>query len=266
LFCFCFGLVWFVTRYLGVAAEWNDTGWWVGYISCAYVIGRLVTSTTWGMLATSYGKRPVILVSALILTISHIMLGISTSITWALVVRFCAGAGNGILPALCSTSKQGCAITNDSKGRNGFAGGIEQQDIYCGSGGLAYMVWACGLIVGPGAIGLLLPEFSSTGTKQNSSHPFLEPCFFAAGFSMIVFILCWLHLNEKQMDAGVRAVASTSVLEWRKIFEDGTVAREPGSPVYQSNVSRCLSVTFCICVVRLKKQMPSHSSPFQLLS
>jgi hypothetical protein len=224
----------FLVRYLGLVTEWNDTGWWVGYISCAYVMGRLITFTAWSALATAFGKRAVILTSLMVLTISHILLGLSTSITWVVIVRFCAGAGNGILPALCSTPKQGRAITNDFKGSNENIR-IEQQNVYYGSG-LAYMVWACGLVAGPGMIGLLLPEVPA-GRQSMGNHPFLEPCFFAAGVSMIVFILCWLHLNEKQTDAGVRAVASTSLLEWRKVFEDGSVVPDPGSPVYVSNVS-----------------------------
>lgn len=71
-------------------------GFRAGYIAGSFMIGRLVSSTLWGLFSDKFGRKPVLAIGCLTITVTSILFGFCTHYVWALVVRFLGGLGNGI--------------------------------------------------------------------------------------------------------------------------------------------------------------------------
>ena len=87
--------------YFGVTSDRNATGFWVGLLASALMLGRVISSPIWGCIIDSWGRKPVTQLALASMAILCILFGISTSMIYALVIRFLLG----VLTPLTISSK-----------------------------------------------------------------------------------------------------------------------------------------------------------------
>lgn len=63
------------------------TGFYAGYLSSAFMFGRLVGSYFWGYVADRYGRLPVLYVGLCSIAIFSVAFGLSTVFVWAVAFR-----------------------------------------------------------------------------------------------------------------------------------------------------------------------------------
>ncbi|KAM0940990.1 putative major facilitator, sugar transporter, major facilitator superfamily [Dioscorea sansibarensis] len=61
------------------------------------MLGRALTSMSWGTFADRYGRKPAIVLSIISLIIFNTLFGLSTNFWMAIATRFLLGCFNGIL-------------------------------------------------------------------------------------------------------------------------------------------------------------------------
>ncbi|XP_065018373.1 probable peptide/nitrate transporter At3g43790 isoform X1 [Musa acuminata AAA Group] len=92
-----FPFLYFMTQDLHVAKREEDIGFYAGFVGSAFMIGRVLTSVFWGIVADRYGRKPVIVISIISVILFNTMFGLSTSYWMALVSRLLLGCFNGLL-------------------------------------------------------------------------------------------------------------------------------------------------------------------------
>lgn len=73
----------------------NKVAKWAGITSAVFSLSQAVTGIAWGRASDRFGRKPVILVGMICTMLTSLMFGFSRSLTWAIVARSLAGAGNG---------------------------------------------------------------------------------------------------------------------------------------------------------------------------
>jgi MFS family permease len=79
---------------LGLVNNINVAGYYAGTISSSLFAGRLISSYYWGVIADTYGRKPVLYVACTSLSILSIVFGLSTNIYIATISRFILGNKN----------------------------------------------------------------------------------------------------------------------------------------------------------------------------
>ncbi|CAL9230207.1 unnamed protein product, partial [Arabidopsis halleri] len=46
----------------GVAKTERDIGFYTGFVACSFMLGRALTSVSWGIVSDRYGRKPIIIV------------------------------------------------------------------------------------------------------------------------------------------------------------------------------------------------------------
>lgn len=65
----------------------NASGYYAGYVSSAFMVGRVGSSYFWGRFADRHGRLPVIYMGLISMVVLSIAFGLSTSLLWALGCR-----------------------------------------------------------------------------------------------------------------------------------------------------------------------------------
>ena len=76
---------------LGLVNNVNIAGYYAGTISSSLFAGRLISSYYWGVIADTYGRKPVLYAACASLSILSIVFGLSTNIYMATISRFVLG-------------------------------------------------------------------------------------------------------------------------------------------------------------------------------
>lgn len=63
------------------------TGFYAGYITSAFMVGRVGSSYFWGRFADRYGRLPVVYIGLWSMAVLSIAFGLSTTFAWALGCR-----------------------------------------------------------------------------------------------------------------------------------------------------------------------------------
>ncbi|KAG7012840.1 Protein ZINC INDUCED FACILITATOR-LIKE 1 [Cucurbita argyrosperma subsp. argyrosperma] len=92
-----FPFLYFMVRDFNIAEKVEDIGYYSGFIGASFMIGRLLTSVFWGIVADRYGRKPVILFGIISLIIFNTLFGLSLNYWMAVITRFLLGSLNGIL-------------------------------------------------------------------------------------------------------------------------------------------------------------------------
>jgi hypothetical protein len=81
----------------GMSETVDGAGYYAGWITGTFMIGRTATGLLWGMASDRYGRRPCLLVTMFNVALFGLLLGFSTSFTMAVLLRLAIGLGNGFM-------------------------------------------------------------------------------------------------------------------------------------------------------------------------
>ncbi len=160
----------YMVRDFGVAR--GDVGFYAGVLASAYNVAQLPAGVFWGRISDVYGRIPVLFVGLVGQAISLLLLGVSTSVPFALVARFVGGLLNGNAGVSRAVMKE---ITTSENRAHGFS--------------LFGMAWGIGFFIGPILGGVLsrpadaFPELLRGSVLE--AHPYLLPCMCAALNSLV---------------------------------------------------------------------------------
>ncbi|KAL0397369.1 UNVERIFIED_CONTAM: protein ZINC INDUCED FACILITATOR-LIKE 1 [Sesamum calycinum] len=130
-------------RDFGIAKREEDIGYYAGFIGSSYMLGRALTSMTWGTIADRYGRKPVIIIGCAAVVVFNTLFGLSINFWMAITTRFLLGSLNGLLGPIkayaCETVRE------------------EYQSLALSAVSTA---WGTGLIIGPALGGFLLRKVS----------------------------------------------------------------------------------------------------------
>ncbi|EDO39929.1 predicted protein [Nematostella vectensis] len=193
----------------------QEAGYSAGLIASAYFMGRAVSGYFWGMLSDKFGRRPIMLISVLMLASTTLMFGFSESVTWAVATRAAAGFSNGvigtaktIISEICDNSNQDLWDSN-SRCYYKYEGGNFLES-YLISGPfltqalgitMVTVAWTTGMVLGP-AIGGYLAEpgekYPSTFSPGSLFHrfAFLMPNAINSALLMVGFLALFFGLQE----------------------------------------------------------------------
>ncbi|MCG7493583.1 TCR/Tet family MFS transporter [Thalassobius sp. Cn5-15] len=155
---------------LGQAAIWG------GILASSFAVMQFLFSPMLGRLSDAYGRRPILLVSLLVMAADYVLMGLAGSV-WILLLARIVG---GITAATHSTALAYMADISE---------GSEKAKRF----GLIGAAFGLGFVLGPG-LGGLLAEF---GTRA--------PFYMAAALAFANALFGWLVLPETVTDATRRA-------------------------------------------------------------
>ena len=78
-------------------ADRSSTGYYTGYLSSSFMVGRMISSSVWGWLTDHWGRKPSLVYSLWLVGFASLGVGLSESFTAALFFRFMSGFLNSLL-------------------------------------------------------------------------------------------------------------------------------------------------------------------------
>ncbi|MBI4549785.1 MAG: MFS transporter, partial [Candidatus Omnitrophica bacterium] len=179
-----------------------------------YSLAQLIFSPIWGSLSDRFGRRPIMLMSTLGAFFAYLLFAASHTLGLLFISRIIAGIMGGNIAAAQAYVADVTAPQDRARGM-----------------GLIGAAFGIGFMIGPAVSTLLIhPSFLQTAGIPPESR-FALPGIFAAGMSLISFLLVLFLLPEsvrptENRDAQ-RPVKTSLFLPafWRSIFE----AKAPGS-------------------------------------
>ncbi|KAH7672073.1 Major facilitator sugar transporter-like protein, partial [Dioscorea alata] len=176
-------------RDLNIAKTEEDIGFYAGFVGAAMMLGRALTSMSWGTFADKYGRKPAIVLSIISLIIFNTLFGLSTNFWMAIATRFLLGCFNGILGTMKAYSSEVCRPQHQALGVSLVSSG-----------------WGIGLVIGPAVGGYLAQpaeSFPNIFSKDSlfGRFPYFLPCLTISLFAVGVCIVCiWVPETLHQHD------------------------------------------------------------------
>ncbi|KAJ4720470.1 zinc induced facilitator-like 1 [Melia azedarach] len=218
-----FPFIYFMTRDFQIAKREEDIGYYAGYVGCAFMVGRALTSVFWGMIADRYGRKPVIIIGTTTVVIFNTLFGLSVNFWMALITRFLLGSLNGTLAPI-----------------KAYASEIFREEHQGLGMSTVSTAWGIGLVIGPALGGFLAQpaeKFPSIFSKESlfGKFPYFLPCLTISAFAFGVTIASChlpetLHKHDEEdvssdvsYDALERAASDTEVKQHK---EAGATAKK----------------------------------------
>ncbi|KAI4339312.1 hypothetical protein MLD38_024269 [Melastoma candidum] len=176
-----FPFLYFMIRDFHIAKREEDIGFYAGYVGCAFMLGRALTSVPWGMAADHYGRKPVIIIGTISVVIFNTLFGLSSNFWMAVFTRFLLGSMNGLLGPI-----------------KAYASEIFHPKYQALGISTISTAWGIGLIIGPAIGGFFAqPAEKYPGIFSKDSlfgrFPYFMPCLAISAFAAVVAVLCfWL--------------------------------------------------------------------------
>ncbi|KAF8622842.1 hypothetical protein AX15_006689 [Amanita polypyramis BW_CC] len=162
----------------------TKTGYFAGLIESLFFFAQALTVVFWGMASDRFGRRPVLILGPLGLSIAMLGFGASTSF-WLLVFSRCF---QGVFTGNIGVAKSVIAeITDETNIADAYAA--------------ISMIWGVGATLGPVSGGLLASPASrwpgSFGkVAYLRDHPYFLPCFAASMIALLSFLSAFVSLKE----------------------------------------------------------------------
>jgi MFS family permease len=208
----------------------DSAGYYAGWITGTFMIGRTCTGLLWGMASDRYGRRPCLLITMFNVALFGLLLGFSTSFTMAVLLRLAIGLGNGFMGVAKTCISEICSKEHELK-----------------AFGMLNGIWGLGLIVGPAVGGLLSrPAIQYPGYFTQDSiwrkFPYLMPCAVCSSIAVVGFfsIFFWLpetagmNFVEKEVNITTSSLNSKNSKKYfnfknknKKIMDRSSVAFSP---------------------------------------
>eukprot|EP01038_Epipyxis_sp_PR26KG_P013214 gene13214-17713_t len=160
-------------------------GYWAGWITGSFMLGRTIAGIPWGMAADKFGRKICLMISMINVTIFSIIFGCSTNFAMACAIRLLIGLGNGFM-GIAKTAITEIVSTKEHEVRAfGYLNGI----------------WGLGMIVGPVIGGFFsrpaiqYPSYFSPSSLWGRK-PYLLPCLICSSIAVIAFISILLFVPE----------------------------------------------------------------------
>ncbi|KAM6547099.1 hypothetical protein CsatB_027835 [Cannabis sativa] len=145
-----FPFMYFMIRDFGIAKKEEDIGYYAGFLGCAFLLGRGLTSILWGITADRYGRKPVMLCGIIAVVIFNTFFGLSINYWMALSTRFLLGSMCGILGSMMAYISEICRKEYQALGIS-----------------MLSTAWGIGLVIGPALGGFLAQETLHFHTKND---------------------------------------------------------------------------------------------------
>ena len=101
---------------LRAADNIDEAGYVSGYISGAFLFGRMISSYFWGRFADQHGRRPVLYIGCLDVAIMSIVFGMSVNIYMAVFSRLLLGLFNPLAGLTKTLVSEICGPKFEKKG------------------------------------------------------------------------------------------------------------------------------------------------------
>eukprot|EP01138_Halocafeteria_seosinensis_P015222 gb/GECG01015535.1/.p1 GENE.gb/GECG01015535.1/~~gb/GECG01015535.1/.p1 ORF type:complete len:667 (+),score=61.14 gb/GECG01015535.1/:1-2001(+) len=191
-----------MVQQLGMASNENEYGFYAGYVTSAFMVGRTLSSFAWGNWSDIHGRKPVLAFGSFSLIFLSTAFGFSFSYSWAVIIRLLSGMMNGVVGTAKTCVSEICSEKQQAKGM-----------------ATVTATWGLGLAIGPAFGGLLSQPvskypsvFAEVGILRD--FPFLLPCLISGLIGLASWITCiyWLpetlsasarHSNQSKVHASV---------------------------------------------------------------
>ncbi|CAM9287714.1 unnamed protein product [Ectocarpus sp. 8 AP-2014] len=218
-----FPYVGYMVQHLGVTDDKDEAGYYAGYVSSAFMVGRVGSSYFWGRFADSHGRLPVIYAGLTSMVVLSIAFGLSTSFVWALGCRFLLGVLNGLLGISKAMTSEVCGKEHEATG-------------------MAYVLGCAsiGLVIGPGLGGLLAEPATHYPTVFSESglfgrFPYLLPNIVGAGIALTGLPFVFFFLKETRHVHNNRG-DSSGEFKLLSLSEAGTVETHEAAAVEEGGM------------------------------
>ncbi|KAF8622857.1 hypothetical protein AX15_006701 [Amanita polypyramis BW_CC] len=170
----------------------RKTGYFAGIIQSTFFFAEAFSVVPWGMASDRYGRRPVLLLGPLGLSLVMLSFGMSTTYLPLVVFRCMQGAFNGNIGISKSVVGE---ITDSTNIADAFA--------------FTPVVWSSGITLGP-LIGGLLSEPATRWPRTFGkvpyfrTHPYFLPCLVISLLCLSIFLTALVGLKETLPPSMVR--------------------------------------------------------------
>ncbi|XP_060218276.1 protein ZINC INDUCED FACILITATOR-LIKE 1-like [Lycium barbarum] len=187
-----FPFLYFMIRDFHIAKREEDIGSCAGYVGSAFMLGRALTSVSWGRVADRYGRKPVIIFGNFIVVVFNTLFGLSINFWMAVITRFLLGSLNGVFAPI-----------------QAYAAEIFREEYQALGMSTITTAWGIGLIIGPALGGFLAQpaeKYPAVFSKDSifGRFPYFLPCLCISIFSFVVAIASFwlpetLHNHDSEM-------------------------------------------------------------------
>ncbi|XP_047130219.1 uncharacterized protein LOC101237218 isoform X1 [Hydra vulgaris] len=164
----------------------KERGYYAGMIASSLFVGRFLGGYFWGWLTDKIGRRPVLLISALLTYVATLAFGFTTGIYWAIVTRFLQGLFNGVIVVGRAAFAEICDSTNQAIGVS-----------------LVFAAWNSAIVMGPAFGGFLATPvikypnvFKGVSKRFFTKFAFLLPSALISIILMLSIILIFFKFDE----------------------------------------------------------------------
>ncbi|KAH8924415.1 MFS general substrate transporter [Atractiella rhizophila] len=166
---------------LRITRDPEKVGYYVGLIESSFALAQFLTVFQWGRLSDLYGRKPIILMSLLVVSFASISFGLSKSYSAMIFSRVAAGALNGLIGCVKSMIGE---LTDEHNQARAFA--------------ILMVCWSSGAIIGPLIGGYLsqpttrYPNFFGHGNPFHDflrQYPYALPTTVAALLPLFAFFV-----------------------------------------------------------------------------
>ncbi|XP_010557819.1 PREDICTED: protein ZINC INDUCED FACILITATOR-LIKE 1-like [Tarenaya hassleriana] len=198
-----FPFLYFMIEDFKITDKEEDIGFYAGFVGCTFMVGRILTSVVWGVMADRYGRKPIILLGTGSVVIFNTLFGLSPNFWMAIITRFFLGSFNGVLGPI-----------------KAFAMEIFRDEYHVLALSNVTASWGVALIIGPAIGGFLAQpaeKYPSLFSKESifGKFPYFLPCLAISLFALVATLISfWIPetLHNHKFD-DVSHDESTEALE-----------------------------------------------------